>query len=619
MIYFSSEHRCGGQPDVHGVAANGFSDNHIVSNKFTEINEFEKVEKVAQLDHSDSNNSDLNNYEKSRRQWDQTAPDQVKEDIRSLSQVNLRKTDDIEHHKVDKTITVQSNQSILPPINPEFNSKNCICTDQQNMADYSNDEMIKYIDISHRNDSDHSQWIVQRPHRVRPQDNLKLEGYLDMDTTFKTSYDATAKELSKIRISDHNKNIAVVRPSSKPDIEHEQVNGKAIRNAKKSKNRPTTSLKPGGEGYFTTLSKESYRNFVIIDENSKNKNKTKLHESKRKDSLCCAAAAEGLKLPKVQGTSQDKHKNGINNAISENMISQQNQSIRREHYNDEYQEKLIRKSNCEMMDAMQSNVMMHDGVSKNGPKPSHSKYAKEQERICYKDDHNDKSKTNYKEVQKTKSNYEAYDSNWTIASLEEPKRLYKRDVDNIKELNLIDGNENIYEKTNIKESLSNDKIKLEDTCENKKIISFQKPNQDSQCTSRAESRNYVLTNSNNKMKKHKNESTMKLFQGDMEFSTTNKSYFNDSNKIKGKTQRILTAGKSSRKNGRRNSLFRESSDAEFCDSQSHNHKFNGHTTYHDEFFNRNHCPALDLGTSTSEYQYKGDCEGHKFYLPLVKY
>jgi hypothetical protein len=104
----------------------------------------------------------------------------------------------------------------------------------------------------HRTDSS-EEWIVHRPLKVRPKDLLKLEGSLDLGTTFRDSYDKNR----------HGTNVAQHVDEKRSLEPQPQIFGK-----RRSTYRPKTSLKTGGEGYYHTVTRDSYKRFVVVDLNN---------------------------------------------------------------------------------------------------------------------------------------------------------------------------------------------------------------------------------------------------------------------------------------------------------------------------------------------------------------
>ncbi|XP_074601968.1 uncharacterized protein LOC141855725 isoform X2 [Brevipalpus obovatus] len=128
---------------------------------------------------------------------------------------------------------------------------------------YSVDRDLR-VDHSVREDNSMScepEWIVTKPEKVKPQDNLRLEGEMDLETTFRSTIDSSAQRM----LASRGEQVTGVgrgqegfggRGDLKPP--------KTCTLSRKSANRPKTSLKFGGKGYFTT-SNDTYKNFVIVD------------------------------------------------------------------------------------------------------------------------------------------------------------------------------------------------------------------------------------------------------------------------------------------------------------------------------------------------------------------
>ena len=204
-------------------------------------------------DKPDKFEEDLQFSTKTRKTW-QTSPEEVEELTRSLSQMKTDRTPDgycyeklieksktttmnkdkpkkdgpcsaIEHQQHQrysmptkmKTNVPQNNQptngsarreSFLPPLtgfsdsDSSFGSMvcsaddcdkiHCICESlRKTRLDASNEQNGE--NVSYINYEDDDKWIVTRPTRVKPRDNLRLEGPMDMETTFRSTYDTTAQ------------------------------------------------------------------------------------------------------------------------------------------------------------------------------------------------------------------------------------------------------------------------------------------------------------------------------------------------------------------------------------------------------------------------------------------
>lgn len=113
----------------------------------------------------------------------------------------------------------------------------------------------------HRTDSS-EEWLVPRPLRAKPKDLLKLEGPLDMDTTFRTSYDVTAKQVYHSVNKNHS-------PQRETHFSQRQIEAQPqVVRIRRSDYRPKTSLKLGGEGFYHTVTRDSFKRFVVVDVNN---------------------------------------------------------------------------------------------------------------------------------------------------------------------------------------------------------------------------------------------------------------------------------------------------------------------------------------------------------------
>ncbi|XP_015785265.1 uncharacterized protein LOC107362671 isoform X2 [Tetranychus urticae] len=117
-----------------------------------------------------------------------------------------------------------------------------------------------HIDVSVREDQSIScepEWIVPRPTKVKPTDNLKLEGQMDLETTFRSTIDSSAAQRLVFSRQEgvHDRSVSPWGEADwDPTVPY------------KRRHRPKTSLKPGGEGYYSTNNKESYKNFIVVDQ-----------------------------------------------------------------------------------------------------------------------------------------------------------------------------------------------------------------------------------------------------------------------------------------------------------------------------------------------------------------
>jgi hypothetical protein len=541
--------------------------------KSCEVNEFSKKSE----DKSGANNEYKNDSkesaiiqenqcfqqkEKCRKQWE-TSPDQIKEITRSLSQINESHFDKTDHELIrnktcatDKSYDNQVNRSLFPPINTMSDYElgkeqtiTCVC-DESHKSNTDFQVMDKF------NTHTEPQWVVTRPKRNKPKDNLRLEGPMELETTFKTTYESTVKQIN----DNLAKNVAIVSPSSKDNTnktsnenlaekqrQSKITNSNYIKSSKKkSKHRPSTSLKPGGDGYFNTINKESYKNFVIINDNSK---KAKPYCSPNGKSVCCATVAN-IKLPKVQTCNNDDKQS--NRRLSAELKSTQIEQIDRS----------MNRMTTEEIDStnktthrLDTNIDQSSAEILNDKNRVEYKYKNSKQEISRKSPKNGiksmESENMVLSAAKERIN------NWTVGNLEEPKRMITRDVDNIKELGILDGNG---------ESIKPQQIKTKEIKQDfhkgvfhkRVIVNSNLNNINGSTRVRNDSKNYVQSES--RLKINKNESSMKLFEGDMDFSTTKNSFEDKSSnkETDQSTQRKHTAGIRTRKSGRNKNLFRYS-------------------------------------------------------------
>lgn len=118
------------------------------------------------------------------------------------------------------------------------------------------------ISAAGRNGNRYSnEWIVTRPSKRRPKDELTLEGVMNMETTFSSTYEAAAKELSR-------------QKSDQPVVSCSQTYTEYLPTStnrpsrRRRKERPKTTLRVGGEGHYRTLSRDSFKNFVVVKDAS---------------------------------------------------------------------------------------------------------------------------------------------------------------------------------------------------------------------------------------------------------------------------------------------------------------------------------------------------------------
>ena len=221
-----------------------------------------------------------------RRQWKETeSPEKLKSIYRSFSEIDVRSRDDKSNSHVvhpssslalprvkvlsaskDYMNASSSTMKNLPPLKKTHHHRrhrsNRVAEDSSLIPDgMKQNAFASRFRSGHRTDSS-EEWLVPRPLRAKPKDLLKLEGPLDLDTTFRTSYDVTAKQV----YHSLNKNHSPQRDThwSQRQIE---VQPQVVR-IRRSDYRPKTSLKLGGEGFYHTVTRDSFKRFVVVDVNN---------------------------------------------------------------------------------------------------------------------------------------------------------------------------------------------------------------------------------------------------------------------------------------------------------------------------------------------------------------
>lgn len=554
-------------------------------------------------------NSSSTQREKTRKQWE-TSPTELKEVCNSISKT------DSESHRITERATKQkevSNNTSLPPIKAVSG----------NQPIYENQEKLIQVRSNILSRAD-SRWIVTKPERKRPKDNLKLEGYMDLNTTFQTSYENIEKERGKGQMSPETNINLGIHPTSKVklingDERITQVGNKLQTKCsafyykprvKKVRHRPQTSLKPNGERYFNTLSKESYKNFVIINDKLKfeneleapksecyftfpqsNKNDRKLPSVFDANGLFDTTGEESLKeTEEVEEVMQklDIESKSPTNNVSETIDKQMLQQT--VFVNDNEKNETLTKQDVQLTTQVKTNEQSKNiNTFEKGIEVKSLEISRPEARSKVK--------------QRVKRNDVNESDSWTIHQLDKQKRIYTRDIDNIKELGILNGTES----------------KTIKTIRSAKKVPEPDHNTSKQDMKKINSKNDKVTKVSftpHQKKKQKNASTIKLFDGSMDFSTTAESSFNDnrSHNDAVKTERKATAGKLSRRSGKLRNLFHESSDAVFSNSE----KFYDATTYRAQYYNHRHCPAIDLGTNKSDYEFKAEVGGHQFFSPVVQ-
>lgn len=141
-------------------------------------------------------------------------------------------------------------ETVLPPLR----TKGVVTQHSGKVVHSSNGD----VSATGRNGNRYSnEWIVTRPPKRRPKDELTLEGVMNMETTFSSTYEAVVKELSK------QKTDQPVVSCSQTYTEY-MPTSTSRPSRRRRKERPKTTLKVGGEGHYRTLTRDSFKNFVVI-------------------------------------------------------------------------------------------------------------------------------------------------------------------------------------------------------------------------------------------------------------------------------------------------------------------------------------------------------------------
>lgn len=520
---------------------------------------------------------------------------------------------------------------------------------------------LDYIDMSGEN------WLVTRPKKVRPRDNLRLEGHMDMQTTFHSTYDDTAQKMIRGGRGggggDKSKRSTATTTSSSNRSSYSKAaagtasgqlylntrrgraaNGTTMlgsaRKRRSTRNRPQTSLKTGGDGYYHTINRDAFKNFMFVNGEGK-------------------TVPDTAKLPKVttktmtsttQVTRDDKQKY-VNKTKYVKM-----------------QKKLVRDESDEEVQKVEPTthkkiVVLDDEKS----------YEKRVETIKLPPEaEKQEPKTEAKEQAQPEVN-----ENWTIDKFGEPKKhpFITRDVDNIKDLGLLDSAaidreghvQPYYRKSSQVEyrphvrrlhETSDDLIILNRKAEAKTlpppIVERKLPKVEPETTGQirkqaaASTAGHAVMAAANKpfilpqrVHRHKNECSINTLGegGEMDFTTTSRvAYGGETRRRLGSAQRKRTAGRRYLKSSKRRNLFRQSSDSMFATptppsnttdynqpknkadmtTTTSNRKEN--STYRSEFDDHLYCPALDVNNVVSnngaadKFVYTGEASGHKYYL-----
>ncbi|KPL96767.1 hypothetical protein QR98_0001680 [Sarcoptes scabiei] len=379
-----------------------------------------------------------------------------------------------------------------------------------------------------------------RSKQIRPRDNLKLEGPMDLETTFHSTYGKRSQKQSPQLY------LNTRRGRNLSNGFNQSPNTRTTRR-KVIRNRPRTSLKAGGHGYWSTNNRDAYRNFIIVDGEART-------VASEPNSLLASATSGNntdsdgtLKLPRVVSkscTMTSEEKNRCRYGISAKKMHQS--SVRQEPM------RLLKPSN------------LRDDIEEK---------------------QNDQIKPNRSRSLNRKLHETSDDFN-QIAGIGKPKM--------------------------------------------QTVQKMKKPN--GHAIMAASNKPFMLPQ---RIQRHKNDSSINMFEGDMEFTTTNRASYHRPGPVTSTQPRKRTAGRRTQRSGRRRNLFRQSSDSIFAKSENQtptqetndtkiSKNFNSGATnssmanriekqsiYKSEFGDESlYCPVLDVDNTHKMTKIIG---GHKYY------
>ncbi|KAH9497174.1 hypothetical protein DERF_013178 [Dermatophagoides farinae] len=520
--------------------------------------------------------------------------------------------------------------------------------------------------INFINMDDADNWIVVRPKRSRPRDNLKLEGPMELETTFRSTYGRqSGSDKSKRSTSQNSQqlycNTRRGRHSGSTPLLRSATKRKTIRN------RPKTSLRTGGHGYWSTNNRDAYKNFIIINGEAKT----------------VVDGNNKIKLPKVVARTTmmtNEEKNRCKYDIMDDTTTKTTKPLRM--VDGEEIRKFEKKSYIQTSDG-QGEMMAEKLVRKvrcggGGGSDRHSKSKKIDDNDNHDDNNVDDERINdqiEREGDPIKQEQQQQQQSTTTMKYR-PYDAYQ--VDHIKDLGLLemksqlDGDDNLDDNNNdINRRIDGQNYRshvrrLHETSDDFHILTgghptLNKPSKTKSQPSRNDhNKSSMIINGHavmastrkpfilpQRIQRHKNESSIQMFDGDMEFLTTTKSTYRNGRQGSAQRrqhqqqqqqqqqplERKRTAGRRSQRSGRRRNLFRQSSDSIFArpdtaenkqnkqneqqQQQRRNSKINENTIYKTEFGDRSlYCPALDVVNPSgpnNPYKMTAETGGHKYY------
>lgn len=149
-----------------------------------------------------------------------------------------------------------------------------------------------------------------KPARRKPTDLIRLEGPMEMSTTFRTSYDVSAKEIVDVI---RQKSGGRRQPTETVMADDIDVTGKVVgSHILPINHRPKTSLKTGGDGDYHTINRDSFKRFIVIDGNNNIKVPISGNADSHKADILTIDPT--LTLPKVKGVENGSRRVSASNA-----------------------------------------------------------------------------------------------------------------------------------------------------------------------------------------------------------------------------------------------------------------------------------------------------------------
>lgn len=458
------------------------------------------------------------------------------------------------------------------------------------------------------------EWVVPRPQIKKPRDLLKPEGDMDLITTFKDTYETTAQKLLSQRIKEE-----IRRRELRELKEFEARYGEAGKKRGR-RYRPKTSLKSGGRGYYET-EHDAYKRFIVVDPNNNHhphiqqrqqlqQNPLNINEYSSHKGIVVdgqhakrgTAAVDRLEylpeddqrkivLPKVHTeTNHSKGEHHISKAEPEYMNG--HHELRRTPVRDSGRRSSRNLSRARRQ-AMDVAIEKYSHEARRGE--THEISGESRDIMIQSDKRRD--------------------------DMMRPQ-LVETETQTPTPFDSGQNNEQNYE---------NSKVGHEGISESQYDSRYPEP-------MGSWFRHPSLPRF--KHHKHKNDSQLR-FDGNMDFTTTCRSYHQDFTPVVRKTTNVngypshvtfekfesmddLREDRSimRKKKFQNRNLFRSSNDLCLCSLKKDGRKdshLECQTTYSTQFPGHQYCPALDLGSSKSEYKFRKETGGHKFYYSPTRF